>query len=150
MSIRLTNLITILVVSASSSVFAIDAIAQTQATDYQPIPLETLPEVIERAHSHESGTALTDWKILPQLNTLFGWGSFSEGSYPENEIARDAKLINILHQDFWEQQVSSDPIIRTLDLKNPFDSSLRQNPSYYTTSPPMVGSELVYERRPLR
>ncbi len=63
-----------------------------------------------------------------QIDWLVGPGSIFRNSFPENEIARDAELVNKLYRDAMEQQVGSDPYIRTPDLPNPFNSSLLSSP----------------------
>jgi hypothetical protein len=53
------------------------------------------------------------------------------GSFPENEIAGDGRVIHKLYTEALRQQTTSDPTIRTADLPNPFSSSL-QTDSIYT------------------
>ena len=89
-----------------------------------------LSDVFNRAFFNDSGDFYDAITIGSQLNLLFGFKSFPEGSYPENEIADDAQLLNYLLQDALEQQVQSAPPLRTPDLENPFDTSLFQNPAY--------------------
>lgn len=93
----------------------------------------TLLEKFEEAFFKNSGISFTNDNIGRQLNTLFGFGDFPEGSYPETSIRRDARQVNRLYQELLEQQNSSDPIIRTRDLANPYNSSVMSNPDY--TSP---------------
>ena len=89
-----------------------------------------LSEVFNRAFFNDSGDFYDAITIGSQLNLLLGFKSFPEGSYPENEIADDAQLLNYLLQDALAQQVQSAPPLRTPDLENPFDTSLFQNPAY--------------------
>ncbi|MGK7873553.1 MAG: hypothetical protein AB4426_09655 [Xenococcaceae cyanobacterium] len=187
---RFTNLITILVVTAASSVFApaaareampagktffvhegfsvheafsvrkafsegvgvgvgVELIAQTELTNSPPVPLESIPDAMERAFFYESGTSLENYTIGSQLNLIFGWMTFPEGSYPENQITRDAGRFHTIYRDAMIQQGTSDPMIRTRDLRNPFDTSLRQNPSYISPLPSGVQRDFVIEERPL-
>lgn len=148
MSIRLTNLITMLLASAASSVFALGANAQTGPTDSQTVPPEPISELFNRAFNNKSGDFFQNRSIPRQINLIFGYSSFPRGSYPEIEITRDAKLINVLYRDLLEQQVSSDPVIRTRDLDNPYDTSLRLNPSYRAEDF-LEGSEFIIEGQPL-
>ena len=150
MLIRFTNLITILAISTAASIFPSVAIADTKSPYYELRPLETWTEVFDRGLFHNSRYSFENVTILRQIDTILGPRSFPEGNYPENEINRDARLINILHRDMLEQQVSSDPIIRTPDLANPFNDSLRSKPTYNRLARPVVGTEFVYERLPLR
>ena len=54
------------------------------------------------------------------------------GPFPENGIARDGKDVHKLYLDTMNQQMNAGPIIRTVDLQNPFQYSLR------TLPPPVV------------
>ena len=144
---RFVNLIPILVISAASSVFASEALAQTELTDSQPVRLETIPEVFNRAFYHGLGNTIDQFTIGGQLNLIFGWRAFPEGSFPENEHARQARLINILSRDVINQETSSGPTIRSRDLKNPFNTSLQQSPDYLLPVEPIeVESELMEQR----
>ena len=139
---RFVNLIPILVISAASSVFASEAFAQTELTDSQPARLETVPEVFNRAFYHGLGDAIEQFSLGGQLNFIFGWRAFPQGSFTENQIARQARLVNILSRDAFNQQNSGGPIIRTRDLNNPFNTSVQQSPDYL----PPVESELMEQR----
>ena len=96
----------------------------------------SLPETLVRALNHESGHFFRNNSIRSQAELIFGFGDLGQASFPEKEIARDAELVEILYKDSLEQQVSSDPVLRTRDLDNPFDSSLLNNPSYLRNAPP--------------
>jgi len=48
-----------------------------------------------------------------QLDLHFRSAFIQRELFPENEIARDAEMVDIVYQNTLEQQVSSDPIIRT-------------------------------------
>ena len=52
------------------------------------------------------------------------------GSFPENEISGDGRVMHNLYTDLMKQQSMSDPTIRTADLPNPFTSSLLADPIY--------------------
>jgi len=56
------------------------------------------------------------------------------GSFPENEIAGDGRVIHKLYNELIRQQNTRDPIIRTADLPNPFTSSL-QSDAIFTPEP---------------
>lgn len=56
----------------------------------------------------------------------FDWLLGTNG-FPENEIQRDAKRANTLYHTGLEQQVSSDPVIRTRDLPNPYKTSILES-----------------------
>ena len=46
-----------------------------------------------------------------------------------------------------KQQAENDPILRTLDLQNPFDSSLRTNPTYLGNTVSTETVEFVFPRQ---
>jgi hypothetical protein len=90
----------------------------------------TIPEKFEEAFFKNSGITFTNDNIGRQLNTMFGFGAFPEGSFPENSIRRDARQVDRLYQELLEQQNSSDPVLRTRDLANPYNSSIMTDPDY--------------------
>jgi hypothetical protein len=106
------------------------AIAQT-FSPVEPISSETLPQAYYRAFFTNAPDFYRDRSLLRQLNTFFGISSLTRNSFPENEYARDAQLINILYQDTLQQQAGN-TTIRTPDLQNPYDSSLFSQPPTVT------------------
>lgn len=131
--------------TAASSVLASAAMAQTYPSEPQvPVsprtlgieaPLTSEPnrviglsELFNRAFFNESGDFYQNRSIPNQIKFMIGPGLFEGARFPDLELERDAKLINVLYQDALEQQVSSDPVIRTPDLVNPFNTSLRLLP----------------------
>jgi len=127
---RLTNLITVLTLSAASSLLGSGALANPVPVNY-PSTFESIPEAFNRAFSKESGTAFDSTRITSQLNSIFGWGSFPEGSFPENQISRDGERVHQLFVEQMKQQTNSGPILRTRDLENPFNSSIGENPAEF-------------------
>jgi hypothetical protein len=150
MSIRFTHLITILAMSVAAIGATSNVMAQTYSPKSEDASLDTVPEIFDGAFFRNSDEIFDMHTIRRQANTIFGWYSFPEGSFPENEIKRDAKLLHILHKDYMDQQMTSDTFIRTPDLANPFSSSLRQTPTYASSGQSVMGSELIYEKLPLR
>jgi len=67
--------------------------------------------------------------VLSTVTTLIG-------PFPENGIMRDAQAVNELYEELLAIQNTSDPTLRTVDLDNPFDTSLRLLPPY---EPPVPG-----------
>ena len=108
----------------------LDTIPEVTASTEAP---ETLSEVFNQAFFDNTGNFYEAVEIGSQINTILGFQSFP-GSYPETEVARDAELLNHLYRSALEQQVSSDPPLRTPNLDNPFDTSLRLNPAYLETN----------------
>lgn len=87
-----------------------------------------LSTLFNRAFHHNTGTFHDITSISGQINNIFGARTFP-GSFLDNQIARDGKLVETLYY-FFHQQEFSKPTIRTQDLANPFDSSIQENPSY--------------------
>jgi hypothetical protein len=105
--------------------FPRQATAQETNSTEEIEALKTINEVINEAffrHSHDINRVST---IGGFLNDFFGATQFIEGSYPENQIRRDAKLFQIIHRDLWRQQTESNPLIRTQDLRNPYCTSVQ-------------------------
>ncbi len=120
---KFTKLMPILVASLAAGLNAFGAMAQSEGSI-------TASEAFSEAFYHNYGSGMSNTTIWHQFNAIFGITSFPEGSYPEKEIVRDAQKINELYEELMHKQVSSDPIIRTRDLRNPYDSSLLTNPEY--------------------
>lgn len=89
-----------------------------------------LGELMNKAFWENTGDFFESATIDGQLNLLFGWREFPEGSYLENSIARDSILMNAIMTDYFKQLTEREPTIRTRDIENPFNTSVQQNPSY--------------------
>ncbi|MEG3436177.1 hypothetical protein V0288_03520 [Pannus brasiliensis CCIBt3594] len=88
-----------------------------------------IPGLFNRAFYNETGRFYDMATISGQLNTLFGWRTFPEGSYMDNMIDREGKLVETLYYEVMQAQQAG-RLVRTADLENPFDTSLLENPSY--------------------
>ncbi|MBW4577464.1 MAG: hypothetical protein KME08_19695 [Aphanothece sp. CMT-3BRIN-NPC111] len=121
MSIRFTNFIGVLVLTAASSLLASSAIAQTSASFSDIVGGESIPDTFDRAFFFRSGDVYRNRPLRRQAQLIFG--------FPEREFTQDALLTEILYRDVLDQQVSSDRIIRTPDLNNPFNTTLYTNPA---------------------
>ncbi len=146
---RLTTLLSALVLAASSSVLASAATAQTDPSGFQATPVETIPEAFNRAFSEESGGYYENRSSVRQAAFIIGPGVPGRAGFLDLEIERDAERISNLYSDVLEQQISSDPIIRTPDLPNPFESTLLL-PGSRRFSTRLQGSDLEFEAGPLR
>ncbi|AFZ52194.1 hypothetical protein WEU38_00175 [Cyanobacterium aponinum AL20118] len=93
------------------------------------VPL-TINQLVNEAFWENSGDFFEQASMGGQLNTIFGWRKFPQGSYPENNITEDGLLLYAILSDYFRQLQEREPIIRTRDLANPFDTSLRENPQY--------------------
>ncbi|HEY9676078.1 MAG TPA: hypothetical protein V6D11_31840 [Waterburya sp.] len=165
---RLTKLIGALVLAAASSGLPLAVSAQTnpstpsEALSSPRIPdvnasfttppnrLETIPEAFERAFFQESGTFYRNRSIPRQISYIIGPGLPWGAGFPELELERDARRINSLYNEVLELQASSDPIIRTPDLPNPFGSSLRTQYGPRRFGTQLEGGEFNFETLPPR
>lgn len=154
---RLTQFLGALVLAAASSGFMSAANAQT--TPFSPVPvveytgprtveldasfstpprrLETIPEAFNRAFFRESGDFYRNRKIDRQINYIIGAGVPWGAGFPDLELERDAERVFKLYQEALEIQASTGPVIRTPDLANPFDTSVR-----LLSGPPRFGNRL--------
>jgi hypothetical protein len=129
----------LLVLLAAGIAFPSVASAQTETAK-----TETTNDVFERAYfRHDRNFYENSSSPKRQLDVFFGSGTGFGGSFPENEIARDAKLINTLYHDVLTQQVGNDPYIRTPDLPNPYDTSLLMSPRF-NSNKLKVGTEFRF------
>jgi hypothetical protein len=133
MGVRIKNLLGAGVMTAST-LFAIAAQAQERPTVFRP--REAVPDAVDRAFD----VSVSDYRGPKfAVQTLIGTGSF-----PENAIARSGDHIHRVYRDLLTQQAANDPIIRTVDLPNPFNTSILTLPTA-TVSNRVVGGELVFE-----
>ncbi|MFW6264186.1 MAG: hypothetical protein ACOC3E_01525 [Cyanobacteriota bacterium] len=148
MSIRFPRFLSRFLIAAASGVLATSqAIAQVPTETVRPYSIEPLPNLFERAIFFESEDFFTNTTLQRQIDFILGPGPIQRAAYPENEITRDALLTHVIYLDLLEQQVSSDPVLRTPDLSNPYNTSLRLNPSYRALEP-VPGSQFIFETAP--
>lgn len=131
-----------LIVGVASSILTCVPKAAADPRNVLPSRFDTIPEAFDRAFFSNDRDAFTNRSILRQLNSIFG-------PYPENEINRDGQAVHKLYVEVLEQQVSSDPILRTPDLPNPYNTSLLQLSSF-NVNRPVTGTEFIYEQQPPR
>ncbi|MFK0730258.1 MAG: hypothetical protein ACFKPT_16295 [Gloeotrichia echinulata GP01] len=113
----------LLVLLASSIAFPGLADADTAVPNY-----ETTNDTFNRAFFRHDRNFYENRSKKRQIDSLLGSGSGLQDSFPENEIARDAELVNSLYRDVLTQQATNDPILRTPDLPNPYGTSLLMSP----------------------
>lgn len=65
----------------------------------------------------DSGDFYRNTGVLGTVTTFFG-------PFPENNIARDAQATYELIEELQDLQATNDPLLRTVDLDNPFGTSL--------------------------
>ncbi len=123
---KFKTLIGLLVLLAGSIAFPVAA-EEKGTTNY-----ETPNDVFERAFFKNDRNFYGNNTFRRQINSIFGLGSLRGNSFPENEIARDAELVNVVYRDTLNQQVGNDPYIRTRDLPNPYNTSVMMSPRLKT------------------
>ncbi|MDB9375401.1 hypothetical protein [Nodularia sphaerocarpa] len=114
-------------------------VAQTETPNY-----ETTNDAFERAFFRHDRNFYENSTPKRQIDSFLGSGSGFRNSFPENEIARDAELVNTLYRDVLQQQVGNDPYLRTPDLPNPYDTSLLMSPRY-NSQKLRAGTEFRFE-----
>lgn len=124
MNLRLKGLAGLLTLAIGSMVLPQAAWGQTTSE----VPGEpSLRDQFLDAYYSNSGTFYRNRTVFGQLNWMFG-------PYVENQITRDGRAVHRLYQDALQQQVSSDPAIRTPDLVNPFNTSFLLLPTTSLTA----------------
>lgn len=145
MKINFRNLTGLLFIVTAASVPS-TAIAQPN-TNIQTTDNITIPEAFERAFFKNDPQFFRNNSIERQVNVIFGPGSLLRNSFPEHEISRDARLVHQLYEQVLNQQTSSDPVVRTPDLPNPYSTSILSSPRLDVNSNNNVKvNELIYER----
>jgi len=110
---------------------------------------ETANEIFDRAYFKNDRNFYGNNTFRRQIDWLVGSGSLFRNSFPENEIARDAELVNVVYRDVLNQQVGNDPYIRTPDLPNPYNTSLMMSPRL-NSNKLKTGTEFRFDSVPPR
>lgn len=121
---RAMNTLQLVAVSVAAGLGAIaistaPSLAQSNAAPYQeqaPHPV-SIPDQFEETFFNADKDFMTNRGLGRQLGWIFGLG------HPENEANSDARGIHELYREVLHQQSSADPIVRTQDLPNPYNSS---------------------------
>ncbi|MFZ9737839.1 MAG: hypothetical protein ACO3EZ_07520 [Prochlorotrichaceae cyanobacterium] len=104
-------------------------------------------EALEMGYFQNGKNSYDSMSLLGQWLGISGASAFPRGSYPEISIERDNRIVNAVYQDVLMQQTMNDPFIRVPDLPSPYNTSLMTLPSLQTGR--VIGTELVYDRRPM-
>ena len=147
---RLTTLLSAFVLTTASSLLASAAMAEPDPSKYEPIRLIPLDEAFNRAFFRDSGNFYQNRTLQGQFEYMFGPGVPGRAGFPDLTIERDAERVNKLYMYALDQQVSSDPILRSPDLPNPFNSSLRQLTPFRRSPLGVEGSEFTVPTLPPR
>jgi hypothetical protein len=157
---KLSRFLTIATLTTLTCVITHPANAKPADMDVNAAEMESvsslnLDELINEAYWQNTGDFWEDTNPGGQLNTIFGWGSFPLGSFPENEISRDGLLIYTIVADYFKQLQEREPTIRTRDLANPFDASIRDGiidpePEPTLVPTPYQMNEPIPESQPVR
>ena len=114
--------------------------ARAQSVNNQPVIISPA-QAFNRAMFENSGTYIENRSIGRQAQAILGIGGF-----PEQDLVRDANLVNLVYRDVLRQQVSSTPLIRIRDLTNPFDNTVG---NLLDQGPKGRGSAVVFQQPPL-
>lgn len=143
MGLKFKNIIGVLVVVIAATGFQSAAMAQSSLVARLRGSNETLSETVNRAFFRNDPEFFRNRSLKRQVEFILGVGSLGRNSFLESEIVRDANLIDIVYQDALEQQASSDPIIRTSDLPNPYETSVLLSPRVTINS--QTEDEVIFE-----
>ncbi|MEO0012282.1 MAG: hypothetical protein RLZZ535_671 [Cyanobacteriota bacterium] len=115
MSIKFSKLSKVLVIAAIASLFAVEAQAE----------MKPLDDAFKDAYHKRGKDAFRQSNIFGQINAIVGLTGF-----PEQHVSLDGKAVDQLYQQSLIKQTSSGEYSVTRDLENPYNTSLRENPSY--------------------
>lgn len=122
----------VMVAAIAGAMLASAANAEPRFRNY-PTGFQPFGEDYMRAATRTSGDIFRSQSLRGQLSTFLGIGLPWPGSFnafPETSLANDAKLLNEVYREGIIRQVATDPIIRTPDLPNPYNTSILTQPSY--------------------
>ncbi|MBS9389674.1 MAG: hypothetical protein HEQ33_12630 [Dolichospermum sp. WA123] len=122
MGIKFPALSGLLVLLATSSAFLPVAKAETEIPQQQ-----TTSDTFERAYFRHDSNFYDNGSLKRQVDAFIGLGKKFGTTFADNEIAKDAELVNTLYHDVLSQQATNDPYLRTPDLPSPYNSSLLGN-----------------------
>jgi hypothetical protein len=144
MGIKFPALSGLLVLLATSSAFTAPVKAETETPNY-----ETTNKSFENAYFRHDPNFYENGSLKRQVDAFIGPGGKFGTTFPDNEIAKDAELLNTLYHDVLAQQTTNDSYLRTPDLPNPYDSSLLMSPRY-NGNKLKIGTEYRFENLPSR
>lgn len=140
--IRLTGVL----VFVAAAIVPLAALAQPTSIT-QLNASETVADKITRAYFTNDPDFFHNRSFGRQLDFILGLGSPPGDAFPENEITQDGKMIDVVYQDALKQQVSNDPVVRTRDLPNPYQTSILTSPRL-NANRSQLGREFIFETLP--
>lgn len=102
---------------------------------------ETLSETFERTFFANDSSFYRNRSLGRQLNWMFGFNGFTD-----NEINRDAARVHDLYRSSLKRQTASDPVIRTRDLPNPYETSISSSPNI-NVNQRTQNNEMIFEKQ---
>jgi len=122
---KLKSLSGMLIIAVASATLASVKPAQAETVRLHPIA-----DDFNRQFFEASGDFYYNVSLQGYFGDYLGIGSPSGVvAFPDKEIERDASRLDGLYRKIMQRQVSSDPILRSPDATNPFDSSVMAMPS---------------------
>ena len=115
MSIKSTKLTKIFLLAGIASMFSLSANAEMKPLDQQ----------FRDAYFSHGKDAFYQGGAISQIDTIFGFTGF-----PDQHINGDAKAVDNVYQEAIAKQSAMGAKMMTRDLANPYDTSIRENPSY--------------------
>ncbi len=129
MNLRFRSLTGVLVLVASAAGVP-SAVTAQPASSTQESGYGTPAQVFNRAYFKNDPNFFRNQSGGRQLDAIFGF----RNSFPEDEIRRDAELVDFVYQSVLKEQVSRPELIPTPDIANPYNTSLVQSPALYPKS----------------
>lgn len=124
----------VVVLSAVSTVWATPTLAQVEVPVPPRTTLNPVADDFNRAASRSSGDVFKAQSLMGQVQFIFGvgfpWPSGGTGAFPEQALAADTRDLILLYRDAFLKQYASDPVIRVIDLPNPYNTSILTQPLY--------------------
>jgi len=90
-------------------------------------PLPTIPRAFNQAYYSNRGNYFDNRQIWKSFSLIFGIPS-----YPEQAISHDGRAVDQLYRELMDQQIASDPVLRSPDLPNPYTGSILTTPLVIT------------------
>lgn len=117
------SLTAVLILVAGATSFTSTAIAEP-ILSAPPSSNETISDQFYRATFKNQRDFFYNRSAGNILNLFFGFDG-----YPDDQYVQDAELVDRLYTATLERQSSSEPLIRTRDLPNPYETSILGSPN---------------------